>query len=112
MEEVLACLSQEAEEFLEDREEEGAVEIREDEVVMAWYDEFDRLIYNQLQPNDRVEVGIMLVDENPTGSKDFLHQQLNYVHLEAASSTWSFCYETANEYDRDRLETYRAGQLS
>lgn len=109
MEQVLARLSRQGEQFLDGREEDSAVEIREDEVVLAWYDEFHRMIYNEVQPNDRVEIGILLTDEKPTGATDFLHEQLKYTHPETASSMWSFCYETANQYSSEDLETYQAG---
>lgn len=111
MQDILARLGKEAEEFLEGKDYSSDVERREDEVILAWYNEFDRMIYNTVLPNERVEVGIMLIDETPVGSTQYMHKRMSDARPESVDSTWDFCYNAANQYSSQDLEIYQTNSF-
>ena len=117
MEDVVAALYCEAEQFLEEQSIDGDLQVREDELIIGWYDEFDRMIYSSFYRdrndsiNDRFNVGIMLQDEKPAGSVGFYSEHMGFSDVDCARSIWSFCYEHAQQYDETVLETRQAGRF-
>lgn len=108
--ELLIEKREKAEEFLERKDIDGSVSVEENELLICWRDDFDRVIYNVLESDSRAEVGIMLLRDAPTGNIEQYREKFSYKHPDTLNDAWETCFEKANRYDESVLDPVQVFQ--